>query len=272
MLKKRVIFTLLHDNGNFYLSRNFRLQKVGNLRWLKRNYNFSQIAYSIDELIILDVSRGERNVDKFCEVIRSIAEDIFVPLAAGGGIRDVDTARKILKSGADKIVLNTLLFDEHEKVADIAAQFGRQAIVGSVDCKYADEQGQLNLFIENGAKQVDISFEEAVEHLQALPLGELYFNSIDRDGTGFGYDTHLIEKLPDNLSIPLILAGGAGKSAHLAEGLDQVAVDAVATAHLFNFVGDGLKNARKRLIEDEYELASWDLNILDQLNTWKADA
>lgn len=269
MLKKRVIFTLLHDDGNFYLSRNFRLQKVGNVHWLKRNYNFSQIAFSIDELVILDVSRQPRDFDKFCAVIQSIAQDIFVPLAAGGGIRSIDHARLILKSGADKVVLNTLLFDHGHIVEQIARQFGRQAIVGSVDCKYAGEQRRLEVFVENGARRLDLSFDDALVRLQALPIGELYVNSIDRDGTGFGYDTHLLERLPVNLEIPLILAGGAGKSAHLAEGLDRSAVDAVATAHLFNFVGDGLKNARAELLKEGYELAVWDLDMLDQLKDRK---
>lgn len=265
MLKKRVIFTLLHENGHFYLSRNFRLQKVGNVRWLKRNYNFSKIAYSIDELVILDVSRGQRDLDKFCSVVKSIAEDIFVPIAAGGGIRTLKEAQQILSSGADKIVLNTLLFDEPSTVVEISQQFGRQAIIGSVDCKYADDKGVLDLFVENGNRHLDISFEAALQELQSQPVGELYLNSIDRDGTGFGYDTHLLEKIPQDLEIPLILAGGAGKGEHLAQGLDHPAVDAVATAHLFNFVGDGLKSARQFLLDKGYDLARWDLDILSKL-------
>jgi cyclase len=107
MLKKRIIFTLLYDSGNFMLSRNFRLQQVGNLTWLQRNYNFSHIAFFIDELIILDVSRGERNTDNFCETLKKLTSDCFVPIAAGGGVRSIDYARRLLRSGADKIVINT---------------------------------------------------------------------------------------------------------------------------------------------------------------------
>src|SRR5687768_4666363 len=111
MLKKRMIFTLLYDNGSFMLSRNFRLQKVGDLRWLQKNYNFSSIAFSIDELIVLDVTRGERNNAIFCDHLKKLTEGCFIPIAAGGGIRSVEYAKMLLRSGADKVVINTPLFD-----------------------------------------------------------------------------------------------------------------------------------------------------------------
>ena len=135
MLKKRIIFTLLYDSGNFMLSRNFRLQQVGNLTWLQPNYNFSHIAFFIDELIILDVSRGERNTDNFCETLKKLTSDCFVPIAAGGGVRSIDYARRLLRSGADKIVINTPLFEDQDLVRDLVKEFGQQCVVGSVDIK-----------------------------------------------------------------------------------------------------------------------------------------
>jgi len=107
MLKKRMIFTLLYNHGAFMLSRNFRLQKVGGLSWLKKNYDFSQVAFSIDELIVLDVSRGERDLAQFCEHLKGLADGCFVPIAAGGGVRSLADARMLLRSGADKVVVNT---------------------------------------------------------------------------------------------------------------------------------------------------------------------
>jgi len=111
MLKKRIIFTLLYDNGNFVLSRNFRLQKVGNLDWLKKNYDFSKISFYIDELVVLDVSRKNRDLNLFCENLKILTKDSFVPVAAGGGINSYEHASKLLKSGADKLVLNSSLFN-----------------------------------------------------------------------------------------------------------------------------------------------------------------
>ena len=110
MLKKRIIFTLLFCDGNFMLSRNFRLQKVGNLEWLNTNYNFSKISRFIDELVVLDVTRKGRNLSTFCDTLKSLSENCFVPIAAGGGVNCVESARQLLKSGADKVVINSELY------------------------------------------------------------------------------------------------------------------------------------------------------------------
>ena len=94
MLKKRILFTLLYDEGNFMLSRNFRLQKVGNLNWLKENYNFSKISFFIDELIVLNISRKNKNKKKFVEDLKLLGKDIFAPIAVGGGIDSIEYARE----------------------------------------------------------------------------------------------------------------------------------------------------------------------------------
>ena len=227
------------------LSRNFRLQKVGDLNWLKKNYNFSKIAFSIDELIILDVSRGERDGEKFREHVQLLSEECFIPIAAGGGVRSIDSARKLLRSGADKVVLNTLLVKEKDSVVAIAKEFGRQCLVASVDIKR--KENLTSVWIENGGFDCGISLPEHLKKILTLPVGELYLNSIDRDGTGQGYDMDLLGMIQDQTRIPIILAGGAGKDVHLIEGLNDNRVDAVATAHLFNFVGDGLLNARSSI-------------------------
>jgi len=238
------------------LSRNFRLQKVGNLRWLQKNYNFSQIAFSIDELIILDVSRDSRDEEKFRDYVRLLTGECFVPIAAGGGIRTLDQAQKLLHSGADKVVLNTLMSQNPEIVGEIAKAFGQQCVVAAIDVRQID--GQFTFWTENGTVRQVISLGQWINHLERLPVGELYLNSIDRDGTGQGYHFELLEFLPKSMSIPVILAGGAGNYHHLANGLHDNRVDAVATAHLFNFVGDGLERARKKLLESGYNLAVWD--------------
>lgn len=256
MLKKRVIFTLLYDNGSFMLSRNFRLQKVGNLRWLRKNYNFSHIAFSIDELIVLDVTRGQRDGKKFCEHLQAITEECFVPIAAGGGVRDVEHARNLLRSGADKVVVNSSLATAPDVVGEIAAAFGNQCVVAAVDVK--EEGERFAVFIDNGTKELQTDLHEWIKKISTLPIGEVYLNSINRDGTGQGYHLELLDIISGILTVPLILAGGAGKYHHLAEGLSDDRVDAVATAHLFNFVGDGLEKARLGLLKEDFNLAVWD--------------
>jgi len=257
VLKKRVIFTLLYDNGSFMLSRNFRLQKVGDLQWLKKNYNFSNVAFSIDELIVLDVSRGNRNIKLFCDHLEALTEGCFIPIAAGGGIASVDHARMLLRSGADKVVVNTSLFQDPLLIQQLAAEFGQQCIVASIDAR-RDHELSYQIMSQNGANPIESSLDAWLKKLINFPIGEFYLNSMDRDGTGQGYDLGLLAQLPKNLTAPVILAGGAGKFLHLAEGLTDPRVDAVATAHLFNFVGDGLEKARRSLIDMGFNLAKWE--------------
>ncbi len=263
MLKKRLIFTLLYNDGNFILSRNFRLQKVGGLEWLQSNYNFSHISYSIDELIVLDVTRGERKPDEFCAVLKQLTEGCFVPIAAGGGVRTIEAARNLLRSGADKVVVNSSLYEDNGFIGQLASEFGQQCVVASIDFQ-AVPDGSYQVWSECGVQCLDGAADKWVEHVLQENVGELYLNSMNRDGTGQGYDFGLLDLLPGNISKPIILAGGVGNATHLAAGLADPRVDAVATAHLFNFVGDGLKQARQSLISSGVELPLWDIELLEQ--------
>ncbi len=256
MLKKRLIFTLLYDNGYFVLSRNFRLQRVGNLEWLQQNYNFSDIAFCIDELIVLDVSRDPRDAGFFCETLQALTAGCFVPITVGGGVRSVEDAYQLLRSGADKIVVNTLLFENMEQVALLAREFGQQCVVGSIDVKRETDQG-YRVFSNNGRRKIDENLTEVISWINNGTVGELYLNSMDRDGTGQGYDFSLLDSLPDEHSIPVILAGGVGNATHLLAGLQDSRVDAVATAHLFNFMGNGLRRAREAILYEGGPLAVW---------------
>jgi cyclase len=256
MPRKRLIFTLLHDSGNFMLSRNFRLQRVGNATWLEKNYNFAEIAFAIDELIVLDVTRGPRDFSAFCACLERVTRGCFAPIAAGGGIRTVEQARELLRSGADKIVVNSALHQDEDLIRRLAEDFGRQCVVASADLK-RDASGEFRFWIENGAKAIEGVARDGLARLERLPIGELYLNSMDHDGTGRGYDLAMLDLLPPELPVPVILAGGAGNHLHIAEGLGLPQVDAVATAHLLNFVGNGLENARRRLAEMSFDLATW---------------
>lgn len=260
MLKKRLIFTLLYSAGSFMLSRNFRLQSVGNLEWLQRNYDFSHISYSIDELVVIDVTREKKNLDEFCDVLKSLTFNNFVPITAGGGVRTVDSARKLLRSGADKILINSGLFEEGNLAGRLAEEFGQQCVVGSVDLKRS-KTGELQVWTRDGTVLIESQTLDLLEKAFEKDVGEIYLNSIDRDGTGQGFDMEILELLPIKVNKPLILAGGAGNSDHLLLGLKDSRIDAVATANLFNFVGDGLHKARHELVENGIVLPIWDLQF-----------
>lgn len=246
------------------LSRNFRLQKVGDLKWLQTNYNFSHISFSIDELVVLDVTRGERNTTDFCDALKLLAEGCFVPIAAGGGVRTIEHARALLRSGADKVVVNTPLYESNDIISELASEFGQQCVVASIDIK-STSTGSYQVWTESGSKSLEGSATYWIDRISNSTVGEIYLNSIDRDGTGQGYDLQLLDLLPLKMSKPLILVGGVGNAAHLAEGLADSRVDAVATAHLFNFLGDGLSQARKSLIAGGVVLPVWDIQLLKQL-------
>ncbi len=242
MLRKRIIFTLIYNQDFFMQSRNFRLQKVGDVSWLEKHYQLQKNSFFIDELIILDVSRSIKSIDSFSKTISRLANKVFIPVAAGGGIKTLEDAEKLFYHGADKIVLNTILFKDPETVVDLVNKYGSQSIVASID--YDKEQ---NVYIENGQTKINMSLQKYICHIEQLNVGEIYLNSMERDGTGFGYDFNVTEKLKD-ITTPLIIAGGAGNELHLIDGLRKNEISAVATANLFNFMGNGLENARKKII------------------------
>jgi cyclase len=255
MLRKRIIFTLIYSDGNFMQSRNFRLQKVGNIHWLEKNYKFQNIAFSLDELIVLNASKGKKNMPEFALTISKLVNDVFIPIAAGGGIRTMEDADLLFKNGADKIVLNSLLVDNPDMVKEIIKNYGSQSVVACIDCKLSDDS--YGIFIKDGSLKIDYELKSYIAYLELLGVGEIYLNSIDKDGTGFGYDKNLIETVNKITSLPLIIAGGAGNEKHLADGLKIENVSAVATANLFNFIGNGLPNARNSIIQQGGNLAKW---------------
>ena len=255
MLRKRIIFTLIYSDNFFMQSRNFRLQKVGNLEWLKKNYKFQKIAFSLDELIILNASKSEKNIADFAKTISNIVNEVFIPIAAGGGIRSIEDAELLFKSGADKVVLNSSLVEDSNLVKELVNKFGSQSIVASID--YKNVGGKLHVYIKDGTFKIDLTLVEYIKYIETLEVGEIYLNSIEKDGTGFGYDFDTINNLGSEINLPLIIAGGAGNESHLFDGLALSSVSAVATANLFNFIGNGLPNARQKILGQGINLSNW---------------
>ncbi|OGT36758.1 MAG: imidazole glycerol phosphate synthase cyclase subunit [Gammaproteobacteria bacterium RIFCSPHIGHO2_12_FULL_38_14] len=255
MLRKRIIFTLIYDDGYFCQSRNFRLQRVGNIHWLEKNYQFQKISFSLDELIILNATRNNKDIIKFVKSISQLRKNVFIPIAAGGGIRSIKDAELLFQNGADKIVINTILYTSPILVNALVSRYGAQSIIAAIDYKIINNAPVI--YIQDGAQELETSLTDYFNYLQTLHIGEIYLNSIDKDGTGFGYDFETIHAISKNLSTPLIIAGGAGNEIHLEKGLMLENVSGVATANLFNFIGDGLPKAREKILHNGLNIAQW---------------
>ncbi len=236
-------------------SRNFRLQKVGDINWLETNYKFQNISFSLDEIIVLNASKEIKNIEKFASTITKLVKNVFIPIAAGGGIRNVNDAELLFNSGADKIILNSVFIENPKLVHELIDVYGSQSIVASIDYKLVEKK--YIVYTNDGVKNTELSLEDYISYLNNFNIGEIYLNSIDKDGTGFGYDLSIIKKIIDEINVPLIIAGGAGNSSHLEEGLQLDGVSAVATANLFNFMGDGLPIARSNILKNSGNIANW---------------
>jgi cyclase len=255
MLRERLIFSLIYNGGAFMQSRNFRLQRVGDINWLERNYKFQKISFSLDELIVVDATKENKDIKKFSKAVKRLVDDVFIPVAAGGGIRELEDAELLFNNGADKVILNSALYDNPELAANIIEKYGAQSLVASVDYKIVDDKPIV--FINDGSSAIPLALDEYLIFLQELGVGEILLNSIQKDGTGFGYDLSTIQEYGQSISVPLLIMGGAGNERHLLDGLKQNGVSGVVTANLFNFIGNGLPNARKFMLENNANLARW---------------
>ena len=253
--KKRIVFTLLYNSGNFALSRNFRLQNIGDYDWLQENYNFSNISFHIDELIILDVTRGEKNKVKFSQLVKNLSENIFVPLTVGGGIERVEDAKLFFDSGADKVSINKSLFNNSDLAKEISSVYGQQCLIASLDVIKKDNVYFIKT--NNGDNFVGELTEFLHREKVSINVGEFYINSINQDGTGNGLDLKLAELIYHNAEIPFIIAGGIGKIKDISDSLKCDYINAVSTAHLLNFIGDALERTRIVCNENQIKLAKW---------------
>lgn len=241
MLKKRLIFTLLWDQGYFSLSRNFRLQHVGDLTWLTDKYHFAAVASSIDELALIDVSRSPRQSEEFLDVVSKLASTFHMPLSVGGGVTSINVVDSLLQVGADKVIVNSAFQSDSDQLFLMREKYGKQCIVASIDVRKVD--GNYLAFGDNGTCNLG-SLAAHISERVADYAGEIIINSIDRDGTGQGLDFDILKYVPSDCESQIVLMGGVGNPSHIVEGLNSSHVDAVATANLLNFIGTGLLEAR----------------------------
>jgi cyclase len=251
MIKKRLCFTLLYSEGSFCVSRNFKLQKVGDIDWLLDNYNFETILEYLDELIILNIDKKNNNEQystSFFEDTEKILKKCFLPVAIGGGINNFEIVKKLFNSGADKIILNSAFYSNRNLIKKIADNYGNQSIVCSIDYK-GSEFKNVEILIKNGSKKIEFNIKEYIEIIQEFGVGELLLNSIDRDGLGYGYDYETLKEVRSICDLPIIAAGGADNYIELVKGIESNYLNAVSTSHLFNFIGKGILQTREEMIK-----------------------
>lgn len=238
------------------LSRNFRLQKVGTIDWLFNNYNFANVSRGLDELMVLDVSRGIRNHQDFAEKVNHIASLCFIPMTVGGGITNFDIAQTYMRNGADKLLLNSAFNNDPELCRTLAKNFGSQCIVAGIDYRMTP-QNTRSVMVNNGSQERAGDLACWVNFLQENGAGEILFQSVDQDGTGMGLDLSVFDELSQPLEVPCILMGGVGKADQILTGLHHQEVDAVATANLFNFIGSTFLDVRNSITIAGIDIPRW---------------
>ena len=260
MINKRIIFALLYSEGNFYLSRNFRLQKVGDINWLKSNFGFGETCNYIDELMIILVKPSPTLDDyqSYFNDINQLRKKIFVPITLGGGIRNFAQAKDCFLNGADKILLNTIFFNDQTVLDKISNVYGSQAITLMIDYNIDTVTKERTVYINSGTRSYDKLNKDLIFKLLKANCGEIIFNSIEQDGTGAGLDVGLLDLIDKTFSKPLLIMGGSGKPEHIANILKNDKVNGVVTANLFNFLGTGLEVSRNLAINSGVKLAKFE--------------
>jgi cyclase len=206
-------------------------------------------ADGADELVFLDISASPEARQTTLEMVSRVAESIFIPFTVGGGIRSAADAGAALRAGADKVTVNTAAVHQPDLVSRLAESFGSQCIVAAVDVKRVE--GRLAVVVNGGREITDLNAVEWSHRLEVLGAGEILLTSMDRDGTGAGYDLPLIQAVSRAVTIPVIASGGAGKLVHLAEALEAGA-HGILAATIFHFQDSSLPRARAYLRDRGY--------------------
>jgi cyclase len=238
MLRKRIISALTFNNGVLFRSKIFTPD-------YRYTTNFVD-SWSIDEILLLDITRPEhRNPELFYSVIEEFSRKCFVPMCVGGGVRSLDDFKRYLGLGADKIAINTMAIRKPELITQAASRFGSQCVVASIDAKKNGEAYQV--FDNCGRDATSWQPEDLARRAEEFGAGEILLTSIDRDGSLEGYDNELNSLVSRNVTIPLIVCGGAGKWQDFVDGVTIGGADAVATTNVYHFTETSIKSAKQYL-------------------------
>jgi imidazole glycerol-phosphate synthase subunit HisF len=232
MLSRRIIPCLDVTNGRVVKGIKFQeLRDAGDPVESAKAYD----AQGADELVFLDITASSDGRSIMHDVVARTAEQCFMPLTVGGGLRSVENIEAMLKSGADKVSLNTAAIKSPQLIADAARRFGNQCIVLAIDAKREPDGKSWRVYTHGGRNPTDLNAVDWAKKAVSLGAGEILLTSMDRDGTGIGYDVELTRAISDAVEVPVIASGGAGEMQHFADVLDRGRASAVLAATLFHF-------------------------------------
>jgi imidazole glycerol-phosphate synthase subunit HisF len=190
----------------------------------------------VDEIVLLDIDASREGREPNYELISEMAGEAFMPVAYGGGIRNLDQVRRLIRAGIEKVVINTVATESTEVIRAASEVFGNQAVVGAVDVKRT-LLGGYRVVVKSASVEIKIGLEEHVQSLVAAGAGEIFLNSVDRDGMMGGYDLQLVRSVTQSVDVPVIACGGAGTVEHLSQGVREGGASAVAAGSMFVFHG-----------------------------------
>ncbi len=242
MLKKRLIPLMLLDNGRLIKTVKFGAGRdVGDPVQSAKVYS----DQNADELVILNVSRDDRSITKTLGILRELSKNCFMPLTVGGGITSIEDVRILIRSGADKVLVNTAAYRNLDLLKIIVREFGSQALIIGIDC--SGEVDRWNCLSKCGSVVENIELEDHLRRVQEAGAGELLIQSVDRDGVMCGLDLDLLRKVTRCAKIPVIGAGGVGNYHDLLAGYKIEGIDAIGVASLFHFSDSNPHRAKAML-------------------------
>ncbi len=234
-LARRIIPCLDVDAGRVVKGVRFiDIRDAGDPVEIARRYD----EQGADELCFLDITASHEQRDTMVHVVEAVAAQVFIPLTVGGGIRTVEDIRRLLNAGADKVSVNSAAVARPDFVGEASARFGSQCIVVAIDARRAARGGEAarwEVYTHGGRRGTGIDAVEWAMHVNRLGAGEILLTSMDRDGTGDGFDLELTRAIADAVSVPVIASGGVGNLQHLVEGVREGHADAVLAASVFHF-------------------------------------
>lgn len=231
MLTKRIIPCLDVDKGRVVKGVNFvNLVDAGDPVEIAKAYNLQ----GADELVFLDITASNEERGILLEVVKRTAEEVFIPLTVGGGIRSVEDFRQVLKAGADKVSINSAAVKTPSIITECGKLFGSQAVVVAIDVKKQPD-GNYHVYIKGGREDTGLEAVAWARQVEALGAGEILLTSMDKDGTKSGYDLEITKRVSEAVNIPVIASGGAGRMEDFYDAFTEGKADAALAASLFHF-------------------------------------